>query len=356
MGLFRYLFAALLRRLALALPALVLVYLAFDLGDQGRRLAPLLGWGAVLRASVLHAPLVAVQVLPVALLLSAALTQATLRRRGELEAIAALGAGPGRVCAPLLVLGALCALGAGVVDELVVPPCERAADVLQRSLRASALTGLGQPVRWARAGAWMVWRSGRQPGGGRAALGIELDRHFRAVRRVDARLGEDGRPVAARVAELGGGRLKRRAVEGSRAPWPRDASRLWNHQSRARAEALSTPALLQRLRQLAGAGQVRPAEELVLHTKLAYPLVNVVAGLLGCVFALGFRRPSALRDLAAAVGLSLGMWLLLAVGWLLGRGGLLPAAAAVWGPLALAAGGGLLAIVRATAYRVACSR
>ena len=85
----RYLGKGIAVRLLVALPAVVLIYLTSELADSGRRAAATLGWIAVLQASLLHAPLVAVQVLPVALLLSIVLWIGWLRRRGELLAIAA---------------------------------------------------------------------------------------------------------------------------------------------------------------------------------------------------------------------------------------------------------------------------
>ena len=119
--LFRYQLRAVLVRLALALPALVLVYLVFDLGDQGRRLAATAGWVRVLAAALLHVPLVSVQVLPAALLLAALMALFRLREAGELEAMAAAGAGPLRWLQPLLAAGLLVVAAALVLGELLAP-------------------------------------------------------------------------------------------------------------------------------------------------------------------------------------------------------------------------------------------
>ena len=327
MLLFRYLLLAVLGRLALALPALAAVYLAFDLGDQGRRLAAELGWGAVLRASLLHLPLVTVQILPAALLLAAVLALGALRRRGELEAMVLAGAGPLRLGAPLIVAGVLCAASALLLDEAAVPPCERAADRLYRGRRASSLTGLERPGSWARHREWLLHRRGDGQ-----LLALEVGARFAALQRVEGRLTSDGQLQQARG--------ERFAVDGgfvrtSRPTLPPLPADLWR--AATRAEARPYLELRHALRALREAGQARAAEELVLHTKLAFPLINVVVALLAWPFALGHRRRSPVLELLAMLGLLFGLWAALAAGWLAGRAGWLAPGVAVWTPTLLGA-------------------
>jgi lipopolysaccharide export LptBFGC system permease protein LptF len=324
--LFRYLLRAVLVRLALALPALAVVYLAFDLGDQGRRLASEVGWGAVLRASLLHLPLVTVQILPAALLLAAVLAVGALRRRGELQAMALAGAGPLRLGAPLLVAGALCAACALLLDEVTVPPCERAADRLYRGRRASALTGLDRPGSWARQREWLLHR--RDDG---QLLALAVGSRFEARQRVEGQLTADGQLHDARGERFvpGGSFLPM-----SRPTLPPLPAELW---SSPRAEARRYLELRHALHALREAGQARTAEELVLHTKLAFPLINVVVALLAWPFALGHRQRSPVLELLAALGLLFGLWAALAGGWLAGRAGWLPPGVAVWAPTLLGA-------------------
>jgi lipopolysaccharide export LptBFGC system permease protein LptF len=306
MILFRYILRSVLARLTLALPAMALVVLAFDLGDQGRRLARVLGWWPVLRALMLHLPLFAVQVLPVALLISAVLALSGLRQRGELGALLVSGAGPGRLHAPLLCAGGLCAVLGLALGELAVPRCEQAADRLYQHRRISPLTGL-QPVgAWLWLDPWFV-----RKGPGQQVLALELDRGFRIRRRVEGRPRPGELPVLERAA------------------------RLWGR-GEARAEALGAAELARRLERLEHVGQRRPVERIVLHTKLAYPLLSLVTALMACGFALGWRRRALVPELLLACGLALALWLVVAGGWLLGRVGWLSPAAAVWGPLAVA--------------------
>jgi len=318
--LLRYILRGILGRLGLALPALCLLVLAFDLGDQGRRLARGdggLGWGTVLLASLHHLPLYAVQVMPVALILSCSLCLAGMRQRGELAAMACAGLSPWRVARALLLTGGLCALFSLCLGEGIVPTLERHADTLYQDRRVSPLTGELQAARWLRIGGWYL---GQAPGG--ELLGLEVDSEHRLVRRLKGAALQAGAPGHVAEARL----LWSRAV--------------------GRPEAQSSLHLWRRLRALRTAGHPRPAETLVLHTKLAYPLVNLVAALLVCVLTLPgvIRRQGsvAARELGLALLLILGLWFLIAGGWLLGRSGWLSPALAVWGPVALAAVAGII--------------
>ena len=134
----RYLLRIIALRGLLALLALTAVYLAFDLGDQGRRLAGTLGWAAVLSATLLHLPLMAAQLLPVALLLGGALGLATLRRRGELEALSAMGVTPLGLGLPLLALGLLASIAAVHVES----------DAIRRARARPSLLAVGKPPRF----------------------------------------------------------------------------------------------------------------------------------------------------------------------------------------------------------------
>lgn len=321
--LLRYLLRHILGRLGLALPALCVLVMAFDLGDQGRRLAAGnagqdgLGWGPVLMAGLHHLPLYAVQILPVALVLALVLTLSDKRQRGELEAMACAGLSTHRLAAMVLLAGLLAALLALCLGELVVPPLEQRADKLYANRRISSLTGEPQAAPWLRLGPWYM---GRTPAGG--LLGLRVDGEHRLVQRLEG--AALWRAAPARVA-------------AARTLWSRTVDR---------PEAQSSVALWRRLHALNAAGHPRPVETLVLHTKLAYPVVNLVAALLVSVMFLptpARRRGSAMvRDLGLALVLILGLWFLISTGWLLGRSGWLSPPAAVWGPVAMAAITGII--------------
>jgi lipopolysaccharide export system permease protein len=338
-----YLLKAVLTRAAVALPALCVVYLAFHLGDQGRLVAAKAGWSVALRTSLLHLPLVAVQVLPAVILLSCVLAYSSLRRRGELVALQARGMAPAWHCLPVLLAGALGALTAFALDELVVPTCEQRADRVQGAGQISPLTGLGAPAPWLYMRQAKTRRFLHRTDAGRL-LALEVSGTFSPVRRVDGRLtakrGEGGertgRVVETRFGAKGGAEeLSRRTVAQLHLPGVVELGRLGDASASPRAEALSALALLRRLTRLEQGGHARPAERLVLHSKLAFPLINIVLALLGCAFAVRVTQLAPVRDLAVAVGMLTGVWLVLATGWVLGRSAIVPAWAGVWGPVCL---------------------
>lgn len=345
----RYLFRAILVRLALALPALVLIYMAFELGDQGRLLAASAGWGKALRVTLLHLPLVAVQVLPAALLLSTVLALAALRRRGELEAMVSFGMAPGILCRPILTAGLLVSILALLTDELAVPPCEQRADRLTGWRRPSALTGLSSPPSWARHAGWFVHLD--QGRGARQVVALELDRRFQLVQRVDGWMRPGQHDTLTEVTLRSGDRktsagtgMTRRRVPAYTLPEGMSQPMALLEQPAPRAEALDLIDLSRRLARLEGVGHRRPAERLVLHTKIAFPLLNLVVAMLACPFVSGYRRRSTVVDLAWASLLILGLWAMLAAGWMMARSGWIGPAAGVWLPLAVgfAAGAALL--------------
>jgi lipopolysaccharide export system permease protein len=319
----RYLARAVLLRAGLALPALALVYLGVFFVEQGAGIG-------VIHLALLRLPLIVVQVAPVALMLGAGLAVVALRGRGELEALASLGASPRRLWAPVLFVGALYGLGALAVDELVVPPCERAIDGLQNHGRAaSPLTGLHRNAAWFRLGRWLYNVEGSR------VMALELGPGFRPVRRLDA-VGDD--VIDTRFGE----RLHRARTDAVPVDWQR--AKQLSSCTRTRAEALDVLSLRRRLSRLERAGQPLTEDRLVFHSKLAYPVLNLVVALFACLL---FReKRDRLRTpvgiMAKAMGVLLVIWLALATGWILARAGWVSTASGVWGPVAAF---GLLALL-----------
>ena len=326
MILFRYVFKGLLLRLLLSLLALALLYLLFDLGDQGRRLAAVLGWSNVIAAAGLHLPLVAVQLLPVALLLSAVLFCATLRNDGELEAMRVAGLSKRWMAAPLLLVGIGGAACAYLLDGLVVPHCERKADRLYQNRRVSPLTGAREGTAWIRHGAWFLRR------GNKRALAYRVDGDFSVRRRIAGAIaGRDQLSTATdyRILSRGFRRSERRRItvaalgasEAIASSRRLEAQNVRDLESTiARRDAAGTPIIL---------------ATLMLHSKLAYPLVNVLVAAFALIFFFDRQPRSALRDLGWAMAALLSLWLLIAGGWLCARSGVFAAAWGAWGPIAL---------------------
>jgi len=103
---------------------------------------------------------------------------------------------------------------------------------------------------------------------------------------------------------------------------------------RPRAEAQSFAGLRRTLAGLEETGQTTPPEALVLHTKLAFPLLNLVVALLAWPAALRRDRRAGSAELLVGLGQLFFLWALLAGGWTAGRVGWLSPAAAVWVPTA----------------------
>jgi lipopolysaccharide export system permease protein len=70
-------------------------------------------------------PLIAVQILPVAMLLAAILSLGQLRRLNEIAAMQSCGCSPLRITVPLLIVALLVSAAAYIVGEEVVPACYR---------------------------------------------------------------------------------------------------------------------------------------------------------------------------------------------------------------------------------------
>jgi len=326
--LFGYLLRAVLVRAGIALPALSLVYLGFHLSDGGRALVDRVGWGGAMAVGLLHLPMIAVQVAPVALLLGIVTALGALRQRGELEALATMGASPWRIRRPLMLGGAIFALLAFALDELVVPSCEQAVDRRHSGPMVSSLTGLTAPVAWLRRGDWFVQLDQER------TLAVQTDNTSRIVRRVEGESGVDGTLRHATQWMLGAGVPVREDRTSLHIPALAGIERL-RHRTGVRAEAMDVVDLVRHLAELRRAGQARTAEDLVLHTKVAFPLVNVLMALFGCLFVgRASRRTGAMAgDLGRAAAVILGVWLTLAMGWSLARTGWISPAVGVWGPV-----------------------
>jgi len=159
-------------------------------------------------------------------------------------------------------------------------------------------------------------------------VALQLDQRFRIVQRVEGRLGPEGELRGASAVRFAADGAVTTAGSITPARRPGAARRA----DRPRAEAQSFAGLRRTLAGLEETGQTRPPEELVLHTKLAFPLLN-----------LGGRAPGlASRAPPRSTG-----WIGRAPGWPRaalpalgaprrgldrGRVGWLSPAAAVWAP------------------------
>jgi lipopolysaccharide export system permease protein len=268
----------------------------------------------------------------------------------------ALGLGPWRVAAPVLVVAALVASGMVVFDDLVAAGAAARAD----EIKASRGQGTEAWSRWQGHKSWFRGRDGRRiyelrasgPAGSFERVTIlELGADFRLARRLDAARmlpGPEGTWLLEGVEErrfLPGGdmsleRAERRGYRFDEDPMAFAVRPGWPAQMRR--EVLAEQVAVRSRLGL-------PSSEYALewHRKLAYPFAAVPAALLALALALRRgRKGFVTASLVEAVGVSLAFYGMQGLAWSLARSGQLPPGAAAWLPDAVLAAAGLWAIRR----------
>ena len=121
----RYLAFGAFLRTVVALALLLTIYALFDVVELGA--LSHLSTGELIQAYLLKIPAVLSQMLPVALVIGIALEVATLKRRGELEALGAMGISPVVIACCLLTLPALFTVAAHSLSGYAAPASLRKA-------------------------------------------------------------------------------------------------------------------------------------------------------------------------------------------------------------------------------------
>jgi lipopolysaccharide export system permease protein len=340
----RYVVRAYLGTLAVTAVAVLVVFLVADFGD---RLKAYLD-RPLSDVALLYAYKTAItfgQLMPAAMLLAAGICLTTLKRRGELDAMRALGISPARVLLPLLWCALPLALGLMLFDERVA---SRAGAQLDRLLVEKFSTWgdyrlFHLPQQWLRLGD-DVFRIGRVDDDGTLVdvTVLHLGKDFALDRRTDAVQmrhveGDRWRLEKAQVREFGGAgphlttadALELR-FEGAGA----DAFALKG--GRPEQMSLLTLAEQERLRAAAGLPTLRYA--LARHGRFSYPLLGVIGTLLaGCLALRSNRRPQLTVALVEGLAVAASLWGLLVIGRALALADRMPPALASWGPAVLLA-------------------
>jgi len=111
---------------------------------------------------------------------------------------------------------------------------------------------------------------------------------------------------------------------------------------RKRPDEMSMREALAEARRLEGLGRASRRERTALHQKMAYPFTNIILCALGIPVALRLRRAKKPVAFGTALVVSfLYLWFM-EMGWMLGKAGTLPPAAAAWAPHIIF---GILAVV-----------
>ncbi len=306
--------------------------------------------GEIARYYLCLAPNVFVMISPVAVLLAVLITVSLRTRANEFTAIFSGGISLARACTPLILGCAAISVLALGASEVLVPTTNRIArNIARLRMRPDRVAAQFSLNRyWVRAGDGIL--SAQVVDAARGELHgfqyLELDRDFRLVRRIDARL--------ATAAE--GGLWKLRDGKERSFPGPVSASRFEEREFAFPATIQAfmdgeTPPEEMTYAQLAGyiadsraRGYDVGRYEVDLNAKISYPLLNVVISMIAIPLSLyAPRRGGVWRSIGTGLLVGFACWVALSASLSLGRKDILPPAAAAWLPdILLAATGAFL--------------
>jgi len=293
-------------------------------------------------------PLLVARVVPMALLVGAALTVSLLGVTGELLGMRACGVPSLRTVLPiLLVCGVVALFYQAIVDQVVPHATARASQIKRFEIKNEATERISV---WTRAGDRLYEVSRIDPlrGFAQGLTVYELGGDGLPRSRTDA---DEARHVGAGVWQL---HDPERIEVGPDGPTQVPADTFTKLGRDLEAEVSSAGLSIRELRheihQLERRGYDANTYRVDLQAKLAAPLACVVLPALALLFAVGgppFPRPAQILVLSAAVGVA--HLLLSAAGTSLGYGGAVSPLVAGWGPIAVlfAVAIGLAARVRA---------
>ena len=342
-----------------ALAGVVALYLAVDFVDNsGAFTGP--GWArAVAELYANKAAVVTHMVAPAAILLGASAAVSGLRATREWTAMRALGLGPWRVAAPVVAVTLVAGIALVLLhDGVGVHAALRSEEIRQvrfgRGHDAGRFLASREPMRWFRgADGRRIYSLRGHVAGGPGFVDVtvlEVDGHFRLVRRIDAR----------RMLPDGGEWILEDVEDRTFAP---DGTMVLEHQAQRRYRFDEPPEAFQvvpgkpgelRFATLVDQIDLRrrlglPTVELELErdNRLAYPLAGVPGALIALALALRRNRKGHLSAaLVEAVAVSLAFWGAQGVAWALALSGRVPTIVAAWAPNAIFLATGIAAVRR----------
>jgi len=293
--------------------------------------------------------------LPVVMLVATIFLFLTLSRYHELTALKAAGVSLYRVSAPVLGVGLVVAIGAGLFQELALPVLnERGEEVDRVKIRGQAPRHLQSRQRlWVRSADTRFYRVELLNPGTNDLYGVtilELDREFRLTGRLDARRAH----WTAGGWELSDGAYREIGPEGKVQTVPFGWTALDLKEELEDFLRIQKPVstmsfweLRDYIGQLEAAGfQIR--KYLVeLYSKLSFPLVNLVMVLVAIPFALQSPRGGRLVGIGLAIVIMAGYLVVHYVALAFARADLLPPLIAAWTANVIFVGIGVSLLLRA---------
>jgi lipopolysaccharide export system permease protein len=306
--------------------------------------------GEILRYYLLRVPNVFFLISPVAVLVAVLITVSLHARTNEFTAMFSVGISPLRAFTPLVAGCALVSALSLGSSEILAPQANRMAREIARArLRPGRVAAQFSLNRYWIRGENAVLSAQVIDTAGRALHGfqyLEIDRDFRLVRRIDARVAEYAGEGKWRLRDA-----RERRFDGDLQAVPiaeKDFTFAETIQGFLDGETPPGEMTYGQLSGYIGDSQARGYDvrryEVDLHAKLSYPLLNVIVGLIAIPIALRTPRSGGVwRSIGAGLLIGFFCWMALSASLSLGRMGMLPPLAAAWLPdLVFAAGGGLL--------------
>lgn len=325
--------------------AMLTIYLVVDFVDRAHsfRSPTWVQDAAELYAN--RAMVVLQQLGPAILLLGAGAAVSSLRKRGEVTAMGALGFGPRALYLPVLLASLLAAVGLTAFEELVVVRASLRAEQIQ----VEKFDHWGdwrfyfQPKQWFRRGEWVLFLRGGDPEKGFEDVTLlRLSKDFDLLERVDAGKMEFVSGTTWKLTDV-----MWRAFKGSTSPVQHLPERVMDlgveHRALrirpGRPEQMRVPQLHQQIAVRSEVGLPTAQFVLELQNRFSYPVTGIAASLLAVALAL---RPNRKGHLTAAMveGLVVAvlLWGTMVVCKALVLSDRLPAPLAAWLPAALLSG------------------
>jgi lipopolysaccharide export system permease protein len=338
--------------LAVAAALFVMIDLLQTLSRYLRSKPPLL---YIFEHFVYRLPVALHEGLPVVMLVATLLLFLTLNRHHELTALKAAGVSLYRVSAPVVALGFVVAIAAGLFQELVLPLLNERGDEVDRvKIRGEKPRHLQSRQRlWVRSGDSRFYRVELLNPASSDMYGmtvIEVDREFRLVDRLDARrahwtaAGWELSDGAYRT--IGGdGEVETVAFNSTAVDLKEEIEDFIRIEKEV--SAMSFRELRDYVARLESAGfQVR--KYLVdLYSKLSFPLVNLVMVFVAIPFALQSPRGGRLFGIGLAIAIMAGYLVVHYVALAFARADLLPPLLAAWAANIIFTGIGVSLMLRA---------
>ena len=279
-------------------------------------------------------PFMVVQALPVAALLASVLTMLVLGRNHEITAMRAAGAGPVRLCAPLLAGGVLCSVLGGLAGEQLVPVSADRMRRLEAQMAGDTQYRRDEQV-WLKHGK-TIFRYRTYDPYRQSLLGLKLI-HLHddfGVQTITTAAQADYRRTdwllkKVRVRHYDRHGLLVRAEEQEQRVTELPFELAWLQREQRQALELHRATLKQLIAARHARGEDTLKQQVDLHLKIAYPCASLFVVLLGLRFGFVYQR-RALHGVLATFAVGFAYWLLLGICTALGHVGSVDPFSAAW--------------------------